>query len=167
MKPSMVLVQAGALLVTTLFLSGCDKLKEMEELKNNLATYKQQMDELNVRADIYRQQISELRIELALVREKLATVEPPKKKVVSDEGPRRFTGEQIEMLKKVIAQCIEVARASAPKDTPDYSLGFYTRFDAYYNVASGLVQNNVRLSGEMPALYAFNKCMASQGWPLT
>ncbi|CAN7597005.1 hypothetical protein LJR069_004419 [Variovorax paradoxus] len=39
-------------------------------------------------------------------------------------------------------------------------------FDAYYNPISGRVQNNVRYQGEMPALYAFNKCMVGKGIPL-
>lgn len=35
--------------------------------------------------------------------------------------------------------------------------------DAHYNPISGRVQNNVRYQGEMPALYAFNKCMVGKG----
>jgi len=36
-------------------------------------------------------------------------------------------------------------------------------FDAHYNPISGRVQNSVRYQGEMPALYAFNKCMVGKG----
>jgi hypothetical protein len=43
---------------------------------------------------------------------------------------------------------------------------FYINFDAFYNPASGTVENNVTLQGERKALFIFKKCMAENGVPL-
>jgi hypothetical protein len=43
---------------------------------------------------------------------------------------------------------------------------FYKHFDAFYNPATGRVENNGYLNGDVPPQYQFNKCMASQGLPL-
>jgi hypothetical protein len=51
-----------------------------------------------------------------------------------------------------------------PADKSD--LSFFKKFDAFYNSAAGRVENNAFLDGDLPALYQFNKCMASQGFPL-
>lgn len=43
---------------------------------------------------------------------------------------------------------------------------FFKQFDAFYNAATGLVQNNAYRNGDQPPLFQFNKCMASKGMPL-
>jgi hypothetical protein len=43
---------------------------------------------------------------------------------------------------------------------------FFKHFDAFYNPVTGRVENNGYLNGDIPAQYQFNKCMASQGFPL-
>jgi hypothetical protein len=43
---------------------------------------------------------------------------------------------------------------------------FFRGFDAFYNPASGRVENNGYRNGDLPPLYEFNKCMASQSVPL-
>jgi hypothetical protein len=63
-----------------------------------------------------------------------------------------------------IAECVRKVRSleTQPK-------GFgqpYAEFDAFYNPGSGRVENNNRYVDQGPT-YAFNKCMASKGVPLT
>jgi hypothetical protein len=43
----------------------------------------------------------------------------------------------------------------------------YPAFDAFYNNATKSVENNVTIAMNQPALFDFNKCMASQGFPLS
>jgi hypothetical protein len=43
---------------------------------------------------------------------------------------------------------------------------FFRKFDAFYNTATGKVQNNAVYVGDQAALYQFDKCMASKGYPL-
>jgi len=63
----------------------------------------------------------------------------------------------------VVKQCVDVMHR-LPADKSD--LSFFKKFDAFYNSAAGRVENNAFLDGDLPALYQFNKCMASQGFPL-
>jgi len=63
----------------------------------------------------------------------------------------------------VVKQCVDVVHRF-PADNGD--LSFFKKFDAFYNSAAGRVENNAFLDGDLPALYQFNKCMASQGFPL-
>ena len=63
----------------------------------------------------------------------------------------------------VVKQCVDVVHRF-PADNSD--LSFFKKFDAFYNSAAGRVENNAFLDGDLPALYQFNKCMASQGFPL-
>ena len=63
----------------------------------------------------------------------------------------------------VVKQCVDVVHR-CPADKSD--LSFFKKFDAFYNSAAGRVVNNAFLDGDLPALYQFNKCMASQGFPL-
>ena len=63
----------------------------------------------------------------------------------------------------VVKQCVDVVHRF-PADKSD--LSFFKKFDAFYNSAAGRVENNAFLDGDLPALYQFNKCMASQGFPL-
>jgi hypothetical protein len=73
------------------------------------------------------------------------------------------SGQEIATLKAAIEACVQVGRAVPPQ----YSDGSMTKgFDAHNNPISGRVQNNVRYQGEMPARYAFNKCMVGKGMSL-
>jgi hypothetical protein len=60
----------------------------------------------------------------------------------------------------VVKQCVDGVHRF-PADKSD--LSFFKKFDAFYNSAAGRVENNAFLDGDLPALYQFNKCMASQG----
>ena len=128
------------------FLTGCERLKEIDELKSNAATNSQQM--------------IQVKNELASLRDKLLIIETNQEKTVRNDGPQPLSNEQIEKLKKAIFQCTQGVRISAPDNI------FYSKFDAYYNPASGRVENNNMYQGGGPAVYAFNKCMAVLGIPL-
>jgi hypothetical protein len=54
----------------------------------------------------------------------------------------------------VVKHCVDEVRATGDK-----------HFDAFYNVANGLVQNNANVY-EQDELFRFDKCMAMQGYPL-
>jgi hypothetical protein len=64
---------------------------------------------------------------------------------------------------KAISGCLNFVH-SFPAE-PGYGM-FFKRFDAYYNTATGLVQNNAVTVGDHAALFQFNKCMAQSGFPL-
>ena len=59
-------------------------------------------------------------------------------------------------IEKAVKACVEVAHSAG-----------YEYFDAYYNSASKSVENNITYVYQQSALFPFNKCMASQGFPLT
>ena len=59
---------------------------------------------------------------------------------------------------KAISKCLDFVRTKAD---PVFSKGF----DAYYNPATGRVENNAALIGDKESLSRFNKCMAEQGVP--
>jgi hypothetical protein len=67
------------------------------------------------------------------------------------------------IIEKVVQYCVDVVHKFPADETEAY---YFKRFDAFYNPATGLVQNNGYLVGDEPPLYEFNKCMASQGLPL-
>jgi hypothetical protein len=62
-------------------------------------------------------------------------------------------------INKAISKCLNFVRTKAD---PVFSKGF----DAYYNPATGRVENNAALIGDKESLSRFNKCMAQQGIPL-
>ena len=67
------------------------------------------------------------------------------------------------MIEKVVKHCVDVVH----QFPADQVLALYfKRFDAFYNPATGRVENNGYLNGDRPPLFEFNKCMASQGLPL-
>jgi hypothetical protein len=67
------------------------------------------------------------------------------------------------IIEKAVKHCVDVVH-QFPADQMEAQ--FFKRFDAFYNPASGRVENNGYLNGDLPPVYQFNKCMASQGVPL-
>lgn len=63
------------------------------------------------------------------------------------------------VINKAVSQCLKVVHSSTDDEYAKY-------FDAFYNQASGLVENNVIYVSGRPALFQFNKCMAQHGVPL-
>jgi hypothetical protein len=67
-------------------------------------------------------------------------------------------------VKQIVASCVKYVRGLETQ-TEKYSQGF-AGFDAFYNPATNRVQNNNQFVDQR-AVYAFNKCMASKGMPLS
>lgn len=67
------------------------------------------------------------------------------------------------VIDKAVTDCVRFVQSFAAEPGFDF---FYKRFDAYYNAATGLVQNNATVVGDQAALFQFNKCMAQRGLPL-
>jgi hypothetical protein len=65
---------------------------------------------------------------------------------------------------KAVKYCINVVHNTRPSD--QYMETFYKNFDAFYNPATGSVQNNAQSVGDHKALFVFEKCMKEQGFPL-
>jgi len=154
-----------SLLVVGTLLSGCDRLKQFDELKAEAASSKQQLVEMRAQLAAARQQMVQLEAEIALVKESLVALESAKRKSSNSEARRGIQDDQVPSLKKAIAECVQVVRAARPSSSGGEQ--FYASFDAYYNTASGRVENNNIYNGGVPAVFEFNKCMTSQGFPLS
>jgi hypothetical protein len=61
-------------------------------------------------------------------------------------------------INKTVTECLKVVHSLAD----DYA----KYFDAFYNPATGKVENNVIYATGRSALFQFNKCMAQHGVPL-
>jgi hypothetical protein len=60
-------------------------------------------------------------------------------------------------INKTVSECINFVHALGDS---------FKKFDAYYNPATGRVENNVMYVADQPAIFQFNKCMAQHGLPL-
>jgi hypothetical protein len=71
-------------------------------------------------------------------------------------------------IEKVVKHCVDVVHQFPAHNQMDIgtNASFFAHFDAFYNPATGRVENNGYLNGDIPPQYQFNKCMASQGFPL-
>lgn len=146
-------------LIAALLLTGCGKNKEIDGEKADVAANKQQIAALAADLAASKQQIATLKADLAEVRATVTTIgEGQRKNASKDEHPT-IAQEQIAQLNKTITDCVARVRTLSPVGKEQ----FYVHFDAYYNAANGRVMNNVQYQGEVPALYAFNKCMSSRG----
>jgi hypothetical protein len=67
---------------------------------------------------------------------------------------------------KVVRDCVEVVHQTKLGPDESYMASFYRNFDAFYNPATGTVQNNATSVGDQKALFVFQKCMAERGVPL-
>jgi len=72
------------------------------------------------------------------------------------------------IIEKVVKHCVDVVDQFPAHNQMDIGTNenFFKHFDAFYNRATGRVENNGYLNGDIPPQYQFNKCMASQGLPL-
>lgn len=69
----------------------------------------------------------------------------------------------------VVKHCVEFVHQFPAHNQMDVTTdaGFFNRFDAFYNPATGAVQNNATgVVGDTEPIYQFDKCMASEGLPL-
>jgi hypothetical protein len=60
---------------------------------------------------------------------------------------------------KAVSKCVDIVRSKGD----EWSKGF----DAFYNPATGRLENNVVYAGGREPLFRFNKCMVQQGFPLS
>ncbi|MFM0687358.1 hypothetical protein PQQ77_15375 [Paraburkholderia strydomiana] len=160
MKIVRPVLHVALFLVSGSLLAGCDKLKEVD---SKVAASQQEITDLKAEVASSNRAIAALKSEIADVRAKMTNLEAGRKGEANNDQRQSLSSEEIAGLKQAVAQCVTRVRASAPAGNEQ----FYTGFDAYYNPASGRVMNNVQYNGQVPALYAFNKCMASQGFPLS
>jgi hypothetical protein len=83
--------------------------------------------------------------------------------------PQAISPEQSQaIIEKVVKHCVDVVHQYPAHNelTIGTNPNFFKNFDAFYNPATQRVENNGYLNGDIPAQYQFNKCMASQGFPL-
>jgi len=67
-------------------------------------------------------------------------------------------------IEATVDYCVERARQPQPGEL---QRNLHTGFEAFYNPGTGEVEHNATLWGnDQPALFAFQKCMAQQGYPL-
>jgi hypothetical protein len=69
----------------------------------------------------------------------------------------------------IVKYCVEFVHAFPAHNQMDVTTneGFFNKFDAFYNPATGTVQSNAtEVVGDLEPLYEFNKCMAGEGFPL-
>ncbi len=153
-------------LAVAVLLSGCDKLKAVDDLTAQVATNKAEIDSLKKSLADSRKDTELLRSQVIGMYDRVAAVETVQtaqatKAQATPPPPAAPGPQEVATLKAAIDACVQVARAVPP---PPYTDSAMTKgFDAYYNAITNRVQNNVRYQGEMPALYAFNKCMVSKG----
>jgi hypothetical protein len=118
-----------------------------------------------------KQEVAELRGEIGSLKASIATLQSAQlitrvsnlETQLNNGATHALQSDQISKLTGVVSQCVKVVHDAAPTD---YTKDFYDKFDAYYNPGSGRVENNNTLVGGLPAVYLFNKCMASGGFPL-
>jgi uncharacterized coiled-coil protein SlyX len=165
-RSSLGLGWAVSVACSLMLLSGCDKLKAVDDLMAQTASNTAEIDSLKRSLADSRKETDALRSQVIGMYDRVAAVETVQatqatKAPSVPPSPTALGPQEIATLKAAIEACVQVGRAVPP---PQYSDGSMTKgFDAYYNPISGRVQNNVRYQGEMPALYAFNKCMVGKG----
>lgn len=150
-------------------LGGCDQFKSIDAMQRDVAANQKRVSELAYESINSRQQVVNLASEIAAIKEKLAALETMQSKAAkpASNDPPTIPNEQVASLKGSIAQCVEVVK----KLKDSHPIGtlieneVYINFDAYFNPATGRVLNNNHFV-DQSAVYAFNKCMVSQGWPM-
>jgi hypothetical protein len=65
-------------------------------------------------------------------------------------------------IENAVKHCVDVVHRF-PAQVDKY---IFENFDAFYNSATSTVQNKAFGIFDRPALYQFDKCMASEGFPL-
>ena len=134
-------------------LTGCDKVQQFDKMKSDLADTKKQVESLKF-------DMSKLDDRLLANEAYTHNLYDEKKTSESNQFSNKLAPQEIEEINKAVQTCVTNVHEISP-DNP-----FYQNFDAYYNTATGKVQNSARTNFEMPPQFAFSKCMVSQGFPL-
>ena len=151
-------------------LSGCDRLAKFDPSNTDALEARVEGKEGVVKA--MQEELLSLKAQLMAAQYRMDSFEQQAARAQSSKArsePGVMSPEQIASLSSVIANCVKRVRASGPQGgtMAEMEAKFWTDFDAYYNPASGRVENNVTFNGQRPALYAFNKCMNANGTPLS
>lgn len=75
------------------------------------------------------------------------------------EGAAKLTETETAAIKETVRTCVQVVH----RNPDSFSQGFY----AYYNVATGTVEDNLVYQAGREPLFRFQKCMAEHGVPLS
>ena len=154
-----------AMLAVTVVLAGCGKNSDVDALKANAEQQKQQLAALRAESNQQMQLITELNVKISSLENIVTDLRPKPQKAIVTSVPDQLTVSQTAALRNVIAQCVKRVRALAPPGATPIN-DEHVSFDAYYNPVLGrVVNNNMYVSQD--AVYAFNKCMTEQGWPLS
>lgn len=140
-----------------LSLSGCERLTAYKDAPRELAETKAALAQLQGEFVGLRGEVVALRIQTKIDKEDAEKSQ--------QTSPRRIGAAEMPALKSVITDCVQQVRGAAVAN--EFSKDFWTGFDAYYNPATDRVLDNTTMNGQLPARYAFQKCMASRGYPLT
>jgi hypothetical protein len=148
-----------AVVPLVLLVSGCgdNNQAETSNLKNQVEQSRKEVRDLT----------ASIGTEVASLKERLDRLEaqPPKTEPTKNPPPPAIN--DADAIKRTIADCVRKVRGLETKPASDAWSGRpYAEFDAYYNQGSGRVENNNHYVDQGPN-YAFNKCMASKGVPLT
>lgn len=142
-----------------LLVSSCgdDNQAELANLKNQVEQSRKEARDLK----------ASMGTEVASLKERLDRLEAQPVKTEPAKNPPPPASNDTDAIKRVIADCVRKVRGLETKPASDAWSGRpYAEFDAYYNQGNGRVENNNRYVDQGPN-YAFNKCMASKGVPLT
>ena len=151
-------IRSPALIAIAVLLGGCDKLKEATDRLDSI-------DAIKADAAASKQQVAALKAAIDGLYMRLIAVEANQRTVSEHQGPQPLSTEQVAQLNAAISACVQLARSAVPSG--DYQRQYVETFDAFYNPATGRVQNNNLYNGGMPAVFAFNKCMNARGFPLS
>jgi hypothetical protein len=138
-------------LVVVMLLTACTQDDQPKDITKLLSAQQKQIDDLKKTVSAQANKITSLLGAVSAI----TTQSPP------PASPSGLTGDQVRLLTGMIPECVKAVHKAEPDND------FYQQFDAYYNAATGRVENNVMLNGSRPALYAFQKCMTYKGWPLS
>lgn len=151
--------------ILVVLLTGCDQIKVLDDLKGQVSDSNKRISDLVVEAANSQRKVLDVQAQIAELQGRLAAIEAPKNTTRS-EGSGALSNEQISWLRQAIEKCVMSVRALETTVSSDASgNNVYSKFDAFYNPASNRVLNNNRYVDQSP-VYAFNKCMTSEGSPL-
>lgn len=151
-------------------LSGCDRFVKFDPSRTDALEARVGSQEGVLKA--MQAELGTLKAQLLVAQYRMDSFEQQSTRAQSDKArsePSILSPEQVASLSPIIADCVKLVRASGQQGgtMAEMEAKFWTGFDAYYNPASGRVENNVMYNGQRPALYAFNKCMSAKGVPVS
>lgn len=114
-------------MVVVCSLCGCDQLDQLKGLTAEVI--------------LDKKQIIALQSEVSALKNRLSALEAESEKATSNE-PQSPPPQNIALIKQTVSQCVQRVRNSVPNGANDFEARFYSNFDAFYNPATGQVQNN-------------------------